>query len=153
MYRDGSKFIQILSGREASYDIWATNQKEAFIGRIRVVLRTLREAEQQNLETGEKSGCKADPLSTAICLREACSLALCNFCMSTLFCFIHIHVCYVSSGQNCVPNLALVGTYNSCLCVTNQLMIDFASQFHVIPIPCSLERESGGLVMSTQPEL
>lgn len=88
MYRDGSKFIQILSGREASYGIWATNQKEAFIGRIRVVLRTPREAEQQNLETGEKSGCKADPLSTAICLGGSVLSALCNFCMFALFIFM-----------------------------------------------------------------
>lgn len=87
MYRDASKFIEVLSSREASYDIWATDQKEAFIGRIRVVLRTPREAEQQNLETAEKSGGKADPLSTAICLgkRTLCSLQLLYVCFILLY--------------------------------------------------------------------
>lgn len=123
MYRDGSKFIHILSGREASYDIWATNQKEAYIGRV-LSLSCRHQWRQMSgtLKLESSQAAKWTPCLAPF-VRESTLFLLfatsVRLLYSALFIFMLLYV-YVSSEQNHVSNLAFVGTYNSCLFICHQ---------------------------------
>lgn len=109
-------------------------KKRHLLGGYRVALRTPREADQQNLETREKSGCKADP-SSFICLGKhaVCSLQLLYVC----FILLYSYSCCCMSAMFLQDKIMFLiwllqaPTVPACSCVTNRRMIDSESQFHV----------------------